>query len=162
VAGIGCPDTSDWCASGSVSCTVGVTGLDFDFDQCQIVGGDALTLSGDVTAVPGTTIGLTLTDLVINGSPAVSGTGTIDTVACDYTVNMHTGDANVVGIVTQCDADEFPTGESLIISFGDFAVTVTFDGSSTAAATATRSGSPVAICSINLAASPLTSTCVAP
>ena len=159
VGGLACPSTGDWCSSGTVTCTPGINGFDFVFDQCQIVGGDGpLTLDGDVTAVPGTTLTLTVTDLAINGSPAVSGTGTIDPAACDYTVNMHTTGTNVVGTVTQC-GDAFPTGDSLVISFGEFVVTVTFNGSSTAPATATRNGTPVATCSINLAATPFTSTC---
>jgi hypothetical protein len=160
VAGVACPDTGGWCSSGAVSCTTGVDGLDFAFDQCPVVGGDGpLTLDGDVTALPGTTIALTLTNLTINGSAAVSGTGTIETVACRYTVDMHASGTSVSGTVTQCDADEFPTGGALAISFGEFLVTVTFNGSSTAPATATRNGTPVATCSIDLAASPLTSTC---
>ena len=163
VAGLACPDTGDWCSSGSVSCNVAITGLDFGFDQCRVVGGDGpLTLDGDVNAVLGTTIALTLDNLVINGSPAISGTGTIHAAACDYVVNIHSSDATVTGTVTQCATDAYPTGDSLLVSFDDFIVSVTFDGSSTAPATASRNGSPVAICSINLAASPLAASCAAP
>jgi hypothetical protein len=160
VGGLACPDTSDWCSTGSVACTPTVNGLAFTFDQCEVATGDLpLTLDGNVTAVPGSTVGLTLTSLFINDSPAISGTGSIDTSACDYVVNMQTSEATVSGTVTQCDSDEFPTGEALLIGFGDFLVTVTFNGSSVAPATATQAGTPVASCSINLAASPLTSTC---
>lgn len=163
VAGLACPATGDWCSTGSVSCTPAITGLDFGFDQCQVVGGDGpITLDGEVHAVLGTTLALTLNNLVINGSPAISGTGTIDAADCDYVVNIHSSDATVTGTVTQCDTDPFPTGDSLLVGFDDFIVTVTFDGSSTASATASRGGSPVAICSINLAASPLASSCAAP
>ena len=160
VGGLACPDTSEWCDTGTVSCTQTLEGQAFDFEACQVATGDLpLTVNGDVTAVPGGTISLTLTNVVVNNSPAVSGTGSIDVEDCDYTVNLQTADASVSGTVTQCDTDEFPTGETLAIGFDDFLVTVTFNGSSVAPATASQSGTPVATCSIDLAASPLTSTC---
>lgn len=163
VVGLACPETGAWCTSGSASCTPAVTGLDLNFDQCQVADWDSpLTLDGDVNAVLGTTLVLTLDNLVVNGSPAISGTGTVNPAACDYVVNIHSTDATVTGTVTQCGTDAFPTGDSLLIGFDDFIVTVTFDGSSTASATASRSGTPVAICSINLAASPPASSCAAP
>ena len=160
VAGLACPDTSGWCSSGTVSCTPTLNGLAFDFDQCQVVGGDQpFTMDGNVTAVLGSTIALTLTNLVISGQPAISGTGTINVANCNYVVNMHSTDASVAGTVTQCDADPYPTGQTLAITFGDFVATVTFDGTSVAHATAAASGAPVAACTINLASSPLTSSC---
>jgi hypothetical protein len=72
---------------------------------------------------------------------------------------MHSTDASVAGTVHQCDANPYPTGQTLAITFGDFVVTVTFDGTSVAHATAAESGAPVAACTINLASSPLTSSC---
>ncbi|HET9300450.1 MAG TPA: hypothetical protein VFO11_10925 [Candidatus Polarisedimenticolaceae bacterium] len=161
VAGLACPETGAWCTSGSATCTPAVTGLDFGFDQCRLID-STLTLDGDLNAVVGATLVLTLDNLVINGSPAISGTGTVNPAACDYVVSIHGSDATVTGTVTQCGTDAFPTGDSLLIGFDDFIVTVTFDGSSTASATASRSGTPVAICSINLAASPPASSCAAP
>jgi hypothetical protein len=159
VGGLACPDTSDWCTSGAVTCAVGVSGHNYDFDACAVVGGD-LTLHGDVSTVPGATIGLTLTNLVVNGSPAISGTGTIDLVGCHYIVNMHTSGATVAGTVTQCDAHEYPVGNSLAITFGDFLVSVVFNGTSIAQATATQGTSLVANCTINLDS--LVSSCDAP
>lgn len=159
-AGFGCPDTTAWCAGGTVSCSVGATGLAFNFDQCVLATGDLpITLDGDIVAVPGTTIALTLTNLFVNNSPAMSGTGTIDPVGCDYTVDITTADATVSGLVTKCATDNYPTGDTLYISFGDFLVTIVFDGTNPAHATATLSGTPVASCTIDQAADPISSSC---
>lgn len=151
VGGIGCPDTSGWCSSGTASCTVGGNGLDFGFDACHVVTGDEpLTLDGNVTATPGSPIGLTLTNLFINTSPAISGTGTVGLGTCTYVVNVHTSDATVQGSIVQCDADAYPTGNSLAIGFDDFLVTIVFDGTNIVDATAVRGASSVAVCTLNL------------
>ena len=156
--GFACPDTSAWCGSGSADCTVGANGLDFDFDECAVVGGDLpMTLDGNVTVVPGSVVGLTLTNLFINNHPAISGTGTIDVANCEYSVNCHNSDASVVGTVTQCDDDQYPTGETVVIGFDDFLVTIELNGLNPAAATATRDGTPVADCTLDL--DTLTSSC---
>jgi hypothetical protein len=162
--GSACPDTSGWCSSGTVDCTRTANGLAFDFDECQVVTGDApLLVDGDIVAVPsGATVVLTLTNLFLNNSAAISGTGTIDVNACDYTVDVHTADASVTGLVTQCDDDDFPTGDVLNIDFDDFLVTVTFDGTNIATATATVGGTPVAQCTIDLSIEPLSSSCEEP
>ena len=157
--GFSCPDTTGWCSTGSVACTPTGTGLAFNWDVCLVVTGDApITLDGDITVVPGSpTVGLTLTNLFINDSPAISGTGTINTSSCDYVVNVATPDATVSGNVTKCASDPYPTGDSLLIGFSDFLVTITFDGSNTAAANGTKGGVPVAVCTIDL--NLLTSSC---
>lgn len=157
--GFACPDTTGWCSSGSVTCTPTANGLAFDWNQCLVVTGDApITLAGDITVVPGSpTVGLTLTNLVINGSPAITGTGSVNTSSCNYIVNVATPQATVSGLVTKCDADPYPTGDSLQIGFGGYLVAITFDGSNTAGATGTSGGTPVAVCTINL--DKLTSSC---
>lgn len=155
-----CPNTSGWCSSGTVTCSVTGSGLAFDWDECVVVtGDDPLTLDGNLDVVPTDPIGLTLTSLFINNNPAITGTGTIDTSACDYFVDVQTAGAAVNGLVTICDTDPYPTGDSLVIAFDDFLVTVLFDGTNVAHATATLSGSPVADCTIDLDADPLTSSC---
>jgi len=111
----------------------------------------------NVTAVPGSTIALTLTNLFINNGPATSGTGTIDVNNCEYNVNCHTDDATIVGTFVQCDDDDYPTGETVVIGFDDFQVTVVLNGTNTAPATATQGATPVADCTINL--DTLTSSC---
>jgi hypothetical protein len=107
-------------------------------------------LEGAVTAVPGSPILLTLTSLHINDAAAISGTGSIDTGACDYAVNVHTSDTTVQGTVTQCDNDNYPTGETVGIGFSGYLVTVTLNGTNTAPATARKDGDPVASCTLNL------------
>ena len=155
-----CPNTSGWCSSGTVTCSVVGSGLAFDWDECVVVTGDEpLLLDGDLGAVPSDPIGLTLTNLFINDNPAISGTGTIDTSACDYFVDVQTAGTAVNGLVTICDPDPYPTGDSLVIAFDDFLVTVSFDGTDVAQATATVGGTPVADCTIDLDADPLTSSC---
>jgi hypothetical protein len=155
-----CPNTSNWCASGSVVCAVAGQGLNFDFNGCLVAGGDEpLTLTGDVTAVPGTPILLTLNNLFINDSPAMTGTGSIDTAACDYTVNVHTSDATIAGTITSCDEDPYPTGDTITVGFSDFLVQVFFDGTHIAHAGALRNGTPVASCTIDLDVEPFTSSC---
>jgi len=155
-----CPDTSGWCVSGTVSCTVTDTGLHFDFDECQVVTGDGpMTVDGDLDAIPGTTVYLTLTNLFINNSPAMSGTGTINLLACSYFLNVQTADSAVYGIITVCDSDEYPTGEFLNIAFDDFLITIVFNGTNIATATATQGETPVADCTIDLDSDPLTSSC---
>jgi len=69
----------------------------------------------------------------------------------------------VVGTIIQCDADPYPTVASfLTVSFGDFVIDISFDGSATAHSVASNGGNTVATCDINLAADPLTSSCEAP
>lgn len=161
--GYACPDTSGWCASGSASCALGQTGLDFTFDQCQVVTGDGpVTVSGAVSAIPGTTIYLTFTNLVLSGSPAITGNGSVNLGSCTYVADVQTNNAGISGVVTQCDTDSYPTGQTLYISLGDYLVLVTFDGSATATATATKGGLPAAYCTVDLSADPLHSTCSAP
>ena len=165
VAALTCPDTSNWCGTGTATCSPGSDGIsyDFNFAQCQVVAGsDPLMLSGNVNAIPGLPILLTLTNLSINGSPAMSGTGTIDIAACNYNINVTTSDAHVTGTVTQCDTDPYPTGNQLFISFSDFVITIVLDGSNVASATATQGGTPVSYCTISLDTDPLSSSCYAP
>ena len=161
--GLACPSTNGWCSSGNAVCTQNLNGFDFDFNACQVdqvvTGGDPLKLDGDVTVVPGSTIGLTITNLSINDGPATSGIGSIDTEACDYTVTVSTDDATVTGLVTICDEDDFPTADTLGIGFSDFQVLIVFNGTNTVPATATQNGLPVADCTINLVT--FTSSCVA-
>lgn len=157
--GLACPTTSSWCSSGNAVCTTGFPGLDFDFNQCA-VDQEPITVDGGVNAVPGSTIALTFTNVVINGSSPMSGTGSIDSAACDYTVNVHSDDATVVGLVTICDGvDDYPTADTLGIGFSDFQVLIVFNGTNTVPATATQNGLPVADCTINL--DTFTSSCVA-
>ena len=151
VAGTACPDTSGWCSSGTATCSQGANGLDFDFDECQVVTGDApLLLDGNVTAVPGSPILLTLTNLFINNEAPISGTGQIDVNNCDYTVSVATDAATIAGTVTKCDQDDYPTGDVVGIGFSGYLVTITFNGTNTAPAVATQDGTPVADCTINL------------
>jgi len=158
--GLGCPDTSAWCASGTVVCSFTGTAFHFDFDEClAVTGDDPLTLDGDIDAIPGSVVALTLTNLFINNSPAISGTGTINTSSCDYFVDVSTADASIVGTVTSCDSDPYPTGQSLLISFDVFQMTITLDGSNIASVFATSGGTPVATCTIDLDSDPLTSVC---
>ena len=158
--GLNCPDTSSWCAAGTVVCSVTGTGYHFDFDECSVDTEDALLLDGDVDAAPaGSTVGLTFTNLFINNQSPISGTGSIDTVACDYTVDVSTDDAGIVGTVTSCDADPWPTGDQLLISVDDYLMTITLDGSQFASVFATQGGTPVANCIIDLDSQPLTSVC---
>jgi len=155
-----CPNTSGWCSSGTVTCSVVGGSLAFDWDECVVVTGDPLTLDGNIDVVPTDPIALTLTNLFINNNPAITGDGTIDTSACDYFVDVQTAGAAVNGLVTMCDTDLYPTGDSLIIAFDDFLVTVVFDGTNVAQATATLGGTPVADCTIDLDADPFpTSSC---
>jgi hypothetical protein len=155
-----CPDTSGWCITGTVACTFTGTAYHFDFDECQAVtGDDPLLLDGDIDAVPGSTVALTLTNLFINNSPAMSGNGTINTISCDYFVDVTTADASIVGTITSCDSDPYPTGDTLIISFDDYVMTITLDGSNTASVVATSGATPVAFCTIDLDSDPLTSVC---
>lgn len=155
-----CPDTSDWCSSGTVTCAVNGAALAFDWDECVVDTGDEpILVHGDLGAVPSDPIELTLTSLFIDDNPAITGTAMIDTGACDYFVDIQTAGAAVSGLVTSCDADPYPTGDSLIIAFDDYLVTVVFDGTHVAHATATLGGSPVADCTIDLDTDPLTSSC---
>ena len=158
VEGLACPDTTGWCNAGSVTCTPGGTGYDFDFNECRVVTGDApIVVDGAVNVVPGTPIHLTLANLRINDAAAMSGAGTIDVNACDYTVNVATSGTTVVGTVTQCDADNYPTGDTVGIGFNGYIVTVTLNGTNSAPAVATKDGDPVADCTLNL--DTLTTSC---
>jgi hypothetical protein len=159
--GLACPNTSEWCTTGAVVCSVTGTGYHFDFDECQAVTGDGpITLDGDIDVAPSTTIALTFTNFFINNSPAISGTGSIDQNNCDYNVDVHTSDVAVVGTVTDCgDSDPWPTGDQLLVSFDDFLLTITLNGSQFASVIATSGGTPVATCSIDLDSQPLTSVC---
>ena len=65
----------------------------------------------------------------------------------------------MTGLISVCDSDPYPTGDSLGISFDDFLITVVFDGSNVAHATATQGATPVANCTIDLDSDPLTSSC---
>lgn len=167
--GVVCPNTAGVCGGGgTTACTVtgGGTTLTFDFDQCVVVTGDVpFTLDGGLVVTPGAgTYGLQLNALFIDSSPAMTGTGTVTVGTCSYEVNVNTTDpASVVGTIIQCDADNYPTAASgLTVSFDNFVIEITFDGSSTADAAATNDGTLVANCDINLAADPLTSSCHAP
>lgn len=166
--GLVCPDTGSVCAAGgSAACTVtgGGFSLTFDFVQCGVVTGDGgFTLDGGLVVTPGISILLSLNNLFINNSPAMTGTGTVAIAGCSYVVNVSTDDpASVFGTIIQCDTDNYPTAASnLTISLNDFLIDISFDGSSVASAIATRGGSVVADCSINLAADPLSSSCSAP
>jgi hypothetical protein len=158
--GLACPNTSEWCNAGSVVCSVTGTGYHFDFDECTAVTGDGpIILDGDIGVASGTTIALTFTSFFINNSPAISGTGSINQSNCDYSVDVETSEAGVVGTVTVCDKDPWPTGDQLLVSFDDFLLTITLDGSQFASVIATSGGSPVATCSIDLDSQPLTSVC---
>ena len=157
-AGLACPDTTGWCNVGSVTCDPGATGLDFDFNECRVVTGDApVVIDGPVTVSGGSPIFLTLANVHINDSPAITGQGAIDVNACDYSVNVTTSDATVVGTLTQCDADPYPKGDVVNIGFSGYLVTVTLDGDNSAPAVATQDETPVASCTINL--DTLTSSC---
>jgi len=158
VAGFACPDTSGWCNSGDVNCTPGGTGLDFVFDECRVVTGDApILVDGNVSVTPSDPILLTMANLHINDSAGITGQGSIDTNACDYTVNVNSSGTTVAGTVTQCDDDPYPTGDEVGIGFNGYLVTVTLDGDNTAPAVATQDATPVANCTINL--DTLTSSC---
>lgn len=166
--GLTCPDMGLVCAGGG-SGTCAVTGggfsLTFDFTSCVVATGDLpLTLSGNLVVIPGNPIQLTFNGLSINGSPAMSGPGSVNVVNCAYTSNISTDDpAFISGTVIQCDSDDFPTAASLLdITLEDFLIHITFNGSSVANATATEGGSLVANCTINLASTPPTSSCDAP
>jgi hypothetical protein len=156
-----CPDTSSWCSSGTAACAVGGDGIsyDFTFSQCQAVTGDApLLLNGNLHALPTATgADLTLSNLSINGSDPVSGTGTITSASCTYDIAMNAGDTGINGAYVQCDADNYPTGNTITISFDDFYVYVYLDGDNSADADAYQGKSQVADCSINLDS--LTSAC---
>lgn len=152
VAGFVCPDTTGWCSAGTVACTPNGNALDFDFDQCAVVTGDApLTLDGIVSVVPTSTIFLTFANLFINDSPSITGTGSINVSECDYTIDVSTDNAYINGLVTQCDSDPYPiTGSVVNISFGDYLVTISPNGTSSAPATASQGKNIVATCAINL------------
>jgi len=165
--GIACPNTDGVCSGGSVVCTPsgGGTTLTFDFDQCVTVSGDQpFTLDGVVIATPGDPIFLQLNSLFIDNSGALTGTGQVSVSACSYVVSVaDPDDDGVVGTIVQCDADNYPTAASnLTISIDDFLIDISFDGSSVAHAIASRGGDTVALCDINLAADPLSSSCSAP
>ena len=160
VGGVACPETTGWCSSGSVSCTPTITGLAFAWDECVVTAGnDPITVDGNLAVFPGTPIGLTLTNLFLNNSPAISGSGTINVGTCTYSANIQTADALVTGTIVQCDDDSYPTGNTLAVTLGDILVTIVFDGSSVAHATATQGAATVASCTIDLAADPLTTSC---
>lgn len=151
--------------SGTCSVTGGGLSLSFDFSSCVVVTGDLpLTLSGDLVVTPGDPIQMSLNGLVINGSPAMVGTGSVNVNTCSYTSNIATDDpASIVGTIIQCDADDYPTAASVLdLTLEDVLIHITFNGSSVASATATQGGSLVANCTINLAATTPTSTCEAP
>ncbi len=164
VAGFACPDTSTWCSTGTATCSTTATGYHFDFNQCAAVsGGQPLTVHGGVDEVPNPpNYGLTLTNLVINGSPAISGTGSINTSNCNYVINVQSTDASISGTIVKCSSDTYPTGNTLTINVDNFLVSIVFNGTNTAQATAMQGTSTVAYCSINLDSDPLTSTCSAP
>ena len=119
-----------------------------------------------MVATPGTpTIALSFTNLVINGSPAMTGTGSVNVVACSYVVNATTPDpVSVVGTIIQCASDNYPqaVGSHLTVSLDAAAIDISFDGSATASAIASSGGNTIAVCSINLAANPPSSSCSAP
>jgi hypothetical protein len=159
-AGYLCPDTTGWCSTGTVACTVGANGLDFAFNECLVAAGsDPLRLNGNISAIPGTTVILTLNNLFINNSPAISGTGTVVITSCDISADVASSDATVTGTVHQCDTDPYPTGDTVVIGFGDLLLTIVLNGSSTAPATATQDGAPVAHCTVDLAPDPPVSSC---
>ncbi len=166
--GVTCPDTSAVCAGGgSAVCTVSGGGfsLTFQFTDCGIVTGDLpITLNGGLVVTPGITVAIQLNGLVINGSDAMTGSGTVNVVGCSYTIGVTTNDgASVSGTIVQCDSDDFPTVLShLVVAFDDAVIDITFNGSSVANAVATVDGDAAANCTINLAANPLSSSCEAP
>ena len=162
-----CPDMGLVCdGGGSGVCTVtgGGFSLTFDFSACGVVTGDGpLTLSGGVVVTPSVPIAISFDALVINGSPAMSGTGSVNVAGCAYQVNVTTSNGSVFGTIFQCETDDYPTAaSSLAISFDDVVINITFNGSSVANAAASSDGSPVANCSINLATDPPSSSCEAP
>lgn len=160
-----CPNTSSVCGEGLV-CTVSGDNLRFVFNQCVVVTGDGnLTVDGIMVATPGATTALSFTDFVINGSPAMNGTGSVNDADCSYAINVNTTDpASLVGTIFQCDPDDdYPKATShLDLSFDDVQIAISFNGSATANAVASKSGEVVANCEINLAADPFSSSCSAP
>lgn len=164
LGGFICPDTTGVCAGGgSVTCTPSGLSLDFDFNACVVATGDgALTLDGAVSASPGTTIELLFQGLVINGSPAMTGSGSITTTTCTSVVNVTTSDGSAVqGTIVECDSDDYPTAASHVtVTFSSFLINVIFDGSSTASAIAIDGGNIVSTCVLDLAAHPVTASCI--
>jgi hypothetical protein len=152
------------CSSGSAVCTPGANTLAFDFDECQLTTGDIpLLLDGDVLAIPGNPLQLQLVNLFINNNDAVSGNASVLLNNCEnYTVDVDADGTNVNGTVTICPPNDFPTGQTLVVSVSDFVITITFNGTSIAPATATQSGTLVATCTINLDTDPLSSSCSEP
>lgn len=163
-AGGGCPDTSGWCTTGSATCSMPGSTLDFDFSDCEIVTGDGpATVDGMISATPTDPMNLTLTNVSLNDSSRMTGTGVINQNACSYDANISTDDDVFVdGIVILCEGDDFPQGDKVVVSFDGFVITITFDGSSTATAKAKEDGETIAVCDIDLDSDPLKSSCEAP
>jgi hypothetical protein len=167
--GLVCPNTDSVCdGGGSVVCTTndGVH-YNFNFDQCIIATGDIpVTLDGLLVTTSFDPYQLTLTNLfLLDGTPAVNGTGEVSITGCTYTANVTSTDGTVVdGTIVQCDGvNDYPTNQSHIsLALDDVQIEISFDGSTTAHAVATQGGNTVANCSINIAGSPITSSCSAP
>ena len=158
--GGGCPNTTGWCSTGSVTCLFPASAYEFDFDECEILtGGFQVLVDGNLDAVPGSTVDLTLTNLFIDNSPAISGSASINQSSCTYSVDVSSAtEALVSGTVVICDGQDYPTADTLAVSFDPFVVTITFDGTNTAAAVANQGAVHVADCTIDLDP-PFTSSC---
>jgi len=156
--GVLCPDVSEVCTSGIVTCTPTLAGLQFDFDSCNtVVDTTLINVDGTVT-VAGTPTSaiLGLESLSLDGGTALTGTVTISLDECESAnISITAADGTgVLGIVLVCT--EYPESSSnltLTVTVGQevYTITFVFDTSSTAMATALdNSGAVLAICDVNL------------
>jgi hypothetical protein len=157
-----CPDTTGACSSGSLSCTVGTSDLQFDFGSCTITGSSpALTVDGDVDYTPSLPPwgSYTMSAVSVNGSQGLNGLVTLAD-ECNWSWNITADDGtNTSASLILCQfargASEYPLGESSLFIFGQSSsgfleVVMSFDGTRTAGAIVYLDESPIAQCNVDL------------
>jgi len=152
--GIGCPDTSGWCAPGSATCDVSLTGLDLVFNGCNVVASsEHLTIDGPMTVTPtGESSGsAVLTGVSINGSPLLNGQLNVGVCTVTWSVSAADGTSSSADLDV---CDDYPPADSTLVfnidGAGFWVISFTFNGTSTASAITTVDGEPIAMCNVNL------------
>ena len=164
--GLSCPIVSGICTSGNLTCTPGGTDLTFGASSCSaFYDGSTILIDGTLAVLPSISSTLfTFTSFSANSSSPISGTVTLDQLACSTAINVAAVDGTTLsGLLIDCTDDNPDAGSNLTIvvdvsGVGMFTIVFTFDNTSVAAAAVSLNGTPAAACSVDLNA--LVADCV--
>jgi len=150
-----CPNTTTVCSSGTLTCDADSSGLNFDFDTCDVAL-DPVIVDGAVLLTPTgeTSFILTLDTVSFNSGSPMSGTLEIDGAACSQDWVITTADGvGLLAAVVSCDGPP-AAGSTLTITFTNgsdyWVATFTFDGTDIADVTVTRNSELVSTCEMNM------------